>query len=256
MIVTVDPAPGKAYLAVVSITSKKAFTEKLQKTSSRELALDLTSPLRKSFSARSKKDEEALCFFVSKDEGELYTYGDSNALARRQLGSYDYSSFKKVAHHALRNLMDVTYIPKIVPRTGLEIEVPRSAPQPAVIPDQPIPRATAHEQQDPPPEQDTIAFRRAHNRILPQGMFMSALAYENAVRSGQLDFWALREGVHAGADGTQIPTLTYIEKLDLSKGYEALLRQRDRILAEQKDKKIRFQTYVSQSGDVAFEDLE
>lgn len=247
LFVTVDPSPSKAYLAVVSVTTKTGFDYTQKHSGTHNESLDNLSPLRKPFSA-AKVDTESYCFLVNKTDGELYSYGDSNSLVRMKLGD-NYESVKKLVHDALRNLTHATYVPKIKPIAGETIDMQPEAPNLPVIPNKPVERATQNEGDFPEVENMSMAYRRAHSRILPKGWFLSSTAYENAKKSGQLDLWVLREGINTEG----VKTLTYLEKLDLTKTHKELVKDKDRLL-KQYGENIRFQTYVSEAGESFAED--
>lgn len=247
LLVTVDPAPGNAYVAVVSVRMERDFRKIEEQKGSAEAARDIVSPLRKPFSAEIYRKGSGFSFFVRKNDGELCVYGDSNSAAHAVLGD-QYDRCKHLIHHVLQNLMGATYRREdVAPRGPTAPRGESAARESREIPDTPAVRTVPSPSGEASGEdRGSIEQRRAHTRLLPVGWSMSYYAWENARKSGILDIFAVIEEEPGSGRFRE-------EKMILGNDFSAFQKQRDDLRTRYGDL-VRFQTYVSQVG--GFEDEE
>lgn len=245
LFVTVDQAPGKAYVATVSITSAHKFAELETRVGSMQAARELVNPLTKPFTDASYMDARSFSFYVRKDDGELCMYGDSSYLAKAQLGAH-YDACKRLIHYIMYNLAHTEYV--VVPpqenADGQEARtqiVDQPMPLPVVsIPDSPTVREVPNSDNVNSVEGRAFLGRRAHTRLLPSGWMPSYTAWSKARTSEGVDLYA----VLFDQDAQKV--LQNI-KLDLKEADFVKFRENLQQMQVIHGNVVRFETYVSEA---------
>lgn len=236
----VDPAPGKAYMAAVSISNFRLFREKEDSMPTKEAARALVTPLQRPYlEATYLRSGDSMSFFVRKSDGALCMYGDSTRLPKSQLGEF-YKPCVNLVQSVMYALSHADYaandhipVPIVATPQALQIDEPSRG-----IPDAPVTRLVPPEQSVSEEASRNFLGRTAHNRLLPTGWMPGFDAWERAVQDRE------RISLYAKVfDETGEPVQNI--ELDLTIGF-ADFRARLLSLREQYKDRVRFQTYVKE----------
>src|SRR3989338_2758609 len=243
LLLCIDPAPSKAYVAAASVTSMNLFLELEKRVGSSQAARDLINPLRKPFlQINYTQNMDGLAFYVRKQDGELCMYGDSNQLARTQLGEF-YEPCKGLIHNALYNLTHAEYVEGVERNGGKDSQdasvSPPALPTERGIPEQPAMRTISSSASKETGPSRTFRGRTGHTRLLPSGWLPSVQAWENACKAKEtLTLYAKIFNNNQIAGERQLNLQTG--------GFKEFRSQLLELIGEHGDN-VRFQTYVSEA---------
>jgi hypothetical protein len=204
---------------------------------SEKAAREVLNPLAKPFNKmRYLTENYGVSFFIRRD-GELCMYGDSEALARAQLGD-TYEAAKRLAHGVIAELAhteygegrDQTLESTSHDETSLETHGVTDNTNIRTLEERPT-----NGERGP----GKINSRIGHTRLLPVGWMPSLTAWENARESDGIDLYAFV------INEENVP----IEEIKIPLGSEFnSFRESLLSLRERHGRRIRFQTYVSEVG--------
>ncbi len=242
LLVCVDPAPSKAYVASIGMMPLPLFQQIEVEKGSAQAARGMVNILKDPFTLRGFLDAlRASAFYIRKSDGELCMYGDSTELARAQLGAH-YDVTKKLVHNIIFSLTHSEYVPgeDTVPPENVGPKNEREFPLELIhpIPDEPTLRELPAQPEIETHHGRAFLGRSAHTRLLPNGWLPGFEAWEEARTATEtIDLYAIV------VDEQNIPRESI--RLELKDDFKDFRIQLIGLRAQYQEK-IRFQTYVKE----------